>query len=369
MKTKSIITMALAAAVFVSCSDWTEPESIKIEVSSLEKDNPELYAEYCSMIRDYKASDHKISYIAFDNQETFPDQSYNLTSLPDSVDFVELSNPEIAGVLLPQMEKLRSEKAFKFAVAFSYDKVKATWTAACNALKEVYDAECAAIKAAYDAAKKAAEEAGEDPDTVPAPTYPEEPAYPEITGFFTEELSTVFGYVDALELDAVRVQYAEVKDTYHLTAEELEAYKAEEKAFFDTVLKEFNSREGVSLLLNTRAEYIVSEEYVKAAEYIILSCEDLTGTADMDYLGTRTNAVYPDAKLLYSVTNTSADDYKVGCFTAGEQIPLASKWMSVPAKFGKDGLVIYDARSLFYDSNRNVYSKLRTAIKNMNPNS
>ena len=369
MKTKSMITMAFAAAVLVSCSDWTKPESIQIEVSSLEKDNPELYAEYCGMIRDYKASEHKITYISYDNQETFPDQSYNLTSLPDSVDFVELSNPEIAGVLIPQMEKLRSEKAFKFAVAFSYDKVLATWIAACNALKEAYDAECDAITEAYEAAKKAAAEAGEDPDTVPAPTYPEEPAYPEITGFFTDELSTVFGYVDALGLDAVRVQYAEVKDTYHLTAEELEAYTAEEKAFFDTVLKEFNSRKGVSLLLNTRAEYIVSEDFIKAAEYIILSCENLTGTADMDYLGTRTSAVYPDAKLLYSVTSTSADDYKVGCFNAGEQIPLASKWMSVPAKFGKDGLVIYDARSLFYDSNRNVYSKLRTAIRNMNPNS
>lgn len=352
MKTKSMITMAFAAAALVSCSDWTKPESIQIEVSSLEKDNPELYAEYCGIIRDYKASEHKITYVSYDNQETFFDQSCNLTSLPDSIDFVEFSNPELTGVLLSQMDKLREEKAFRFAVEFSYDKVKAARQAEIDRL----DAE-------YEAARAAAEEKGEDPDTV------QEPTYPEITGFFTDELTKVFGYVDEFGFDAVRVQYAELKDTYHLTEEELEAYKAEEKAFFDTVLKEFNSREGVSLLLNTRVEYIVSEEYVNAAEYVILPCEDLTGTADMDYLGIRTNEIYPKAKLLYAVTNTSADDYKVGCFNAGEQIPLASKWMGVSAEFNKSGLVIYNARSAFYDSNRNTYSKLRNAIKNMNPNS
>ncbi len=369
MKTKSIITMAFAAAVLVSCSDWTKLESIQIEVSSLEKDNPELYAEYCGMIRDYKASEHKITYVSYDNQETFFDQSCNLTALPDSIDFVEFSNPEIAGVLLPQMEKLRSEKAFRFSVEFSYDKVKEALQAEIDRLDAEYEAACEKITEDYEAAKAAAVEKGEDPATVPAPTYPDAPSYPEITGFFTDELSRVFGYVDEFGLDAVRVQYAEVKDTYHLTDEELEAYKAEEKAFFDTVLKEFNSRSGVSLLLNTKAEYIVSEEYIKAAEYIILSCEELTGTADMDYLGARTKAVYPDARLLYSVTNTSADDYKVGCFNAGEQIPIASKWMSVSSEFNKNGLVIHNVRSAFYDSNRNTYSKLRNAIKNMNPNS
>lgn len=369
MKTKSMITMAFAAAVLVSCSDWTKPESIQIEVSSLEKDNPELYAEYCGMIRDYKASEHKITYVAFDNGETFPDQSYNLTSLPDSVDFVELSNPELTGVLLPQMEKLREEKAFRFAVEFSYDKVKAALQREIDRLDAEYEAACQKIDEDYEAAKAAAVEKGEDPSTVPAPVYPDAPTYPEITGFFTDELAKVFGYVDEFGFDAVRVQYAEVKDSYHLTEEELEAYKAEEKAFFDTVLKEFNSRKGVSLLLETRAEYIVSADYVNAAEYVILPCVDLTGTEDMDYLGIRTHAVYPDAKLLYSVTNTSADDYKKGCFTAGEQIPLASKWMSVSSDFRKDGLVMYDMRIAFYDSNRNTYSKLRNAIKNMNPNS
>ena len=369
MKTKSIITMILATAVLVSCSDWTKPESIQIEVSSLEKDNPELYAEYCKMIRDYKASDHKITYVAFDNQSRTDDQSYNLTSLPDSIDFVELSNPESATSLLPQMEKLRSEKGFRFAIEFSYDKVKAALQTEIDRLDGEYKAAYEKVTEEYEAAKAAATEKGEDPATVPAPTYPDAPTYPEITGYFTDELNKVFGYVDALGLDAVRVQYAEVKDTYHLTEEELAAYKEEQTSFFQTLSKEFNSREGVSLLLCTKAEYIVSEEFINAAEYVILPCEGLTGTADMDYLGTRTNDVYPEAKLLYSVTNTSSDDYKKGCFNAGEQIPLASKWMSVPAAFGKDGLVIYDARTAFYDSNHNVYSKIRTAIRNMNPNS
>ncbi len=368
MKTKSMIIMAAAAAVLISCSDWTKPESIQIEVSSLEKDNPELYAEYCGMIRAYKASEHKITYVAIDTPEKLTDQSSSLTSLPDSVDFVELSNPENAGRFVPQMEKLRSDKGFRFVAAFSYDKVKAERQAEIDRLDAEYEAACEKIKADYEAAKAAAEEKGEDPAAVPEPVYPDAPAYPEIDGYFADELARVFGYVDALGLDAVRVQYAELKDTYHLTEEELAAYNTQLSGFFGPVLKELETRKGVGMLLETKAEYVPAS-YVSKAEYVILPCQDLTGTEDMDYLGVRTKEIHPDAKLLYSVTNTSSTDKEKGVFNAGEQIPLVSQWMGVSSEFRKDGIVIYDIRSAFYGADRNTYSKLRNVIRIMNPNS
>lgn len=354
MKIRSIISMAMSAAVLISCSDWTDPESIKIEVASLEKDNPEVYAEYCQSIRDYKAGDHKIVYVSFDNQQKKDNQSYNLTSLPDSIDVVELSNPELIDqALVDQMNKLRTEKSFQFAVEFSFDKVLDTFNKTIEEMQEAYEAERDTVAAH-----------GGDPDSV------KEPDYPDGIGFLEDELDRVFKFVDDYDLEVVRVQYANLMNRKQLTAEEDSSYVAEQTTIFEHILKRFKSHSGTKMYLNAKAEFIVSEDIINAAEYVILPTESLSGTEDMDYMGLRTNEVYPSAKLLYSVYTTITDNYTMGYFTAGEQLPLASKWLSVPVdNYSKAGLVIYNARNTFFDTNRNVYSKLRNAIRNLNPNS
>lgn len=353
MKIRSIITMAMSAAVLISCSDWTDPESIKIEVASLEKDNPEVYAEYCQSIRDYKASEHKVVYVSFDNQQSKSNQSYNLTSLPDSIDVVELSNPDLVDqTLVAQMNKLRKDKAFKFAVEFSFDKVMDAFNTTIEEMQKAYEAERDTVAAH-----------GGDPDSV------KEPDYPDGIGFLEDELDRVFKYVEDYNLEVVRVQYAALMDRTHLTEEEDSSYVAEQTTIFDHILKRFKSHSGTKMYLNARAEFIVSEDIINEAEYVILPTESLSGTADMDYMGLRTKNVYPGAKLLYAISTTITDNYTIGYFNAGEQLPLASYWVSVPADYSKAGLVIYNARNTFFDTNRNVYSKLRNAIRNMNPNS
>ena len=354
MKYRSIIAMAMSAAVLISCSDWTEPESIKIKVASLENDAPEVYAQYCQKIRDYKASDHKLVYVTFDNQQKTSDQSYNLASLPDSIDVVELSNPELIDqTLMSQMEKLRSEKAFRFAVEFSYDDVKTEYEDSVNVLYEAYLAERDTVKA-HDG----------DPDTVA------EPVYPVLTDMVKAGLDKVFGYVDTYKLDVVRVKYSDLMLRTHLTIGEDTTYVANQTAVFDLILSEFNAREGVRMFLNANAQYIVSEDIINAAEYVILPTESLFGTSELDQMAVRTVAQYPDAKLLYAVSSASSD-FSAGWFNnkTVEQIPAAALWMNEQADFNKSGLLIYNVRSTFYDTNHNVYSKLRNAIKVMNPNS
>ncbi len=354
MKLRSIIAMAMSAAALISCSEWTEPESITIKVASMEEDAPEVYAQYCQKIRDYKASDHKMVYVTFDNQQKTSDQSYNLTSLPDSVDVVELSNPEdIDGNLTCQMEKLRCEKAFRFAVELSYDDVKTVYEDSVLVLYNAYQAERDTVKAH-----------GGDPDTVT------EPVYPVMADMFQAELDKVFGYVDAYKLDIVRVKYSDLKFKYHLTLDEYNTYVANQTAVFDAIQKELSTREGVSMFLNTNAQYIVSEDIINAAEFVILPTESLFGTSELDMMAVRTVKQYPDAKLLYAVSSASSD-FSEGWFNnkTVEQIPIASLWMNEHADFNKSGLVIFNIRRTFYDTNRNVYSKLRNAIKVMNPNS
>lgn len=354
MKNRTIIMMAVSAAALVSCSDWTQPESVKIKVASLEKDAPEVYAAYCQNLRDYKASDHKITYVVFDNQPKTADQSYNLASLPDSVDVVELSNPEnIDGTLVGQMAKLRSEKAFKFAVEFSYDDVKTE-----------YDDSVLALRTAYQAERDTVAAHGGDPDTVA------EPEYPVFADMLKAGLDETFAYVDAYGLEVVRVKYSNLKSRVHLTEEEDSAYVAGQAADFEAILKEFTAREGVGMWLNSRAEFIVTEGVVDAAEYVILPTESLFGTVDMAQMAVGTAREYPEAKLLYSISS-ALSDFSAGWFNnkTREQIPTAARWVGVSEDFDKSGLVIHNARLTFYDTNRNVYSQLRNAIKVMNPNS
>lgn len=354
MKIRSIISMAMSAAVLISCSDWTDPESIKIEVASLEKDNPEVYAEYCQSIRDYKAGDHKIVYVSFDNQQKKDNQSFNLTSLPDSIDVVELSNPDLIDqTLVDQMNKLRSEKSFRFAAEFSFDRVTEAFNQTIEAMQEAYEAERDTVAAH-----------GGDPDTV------KEPDYPDVTGFLDDELDRVFKYVDDYKLEVVRVQYANLMSRTHLTTEEDSIYVAEQTIIFDSILKRFKSRSNVKMFLNAKAEYIVSEDVINAAEYVILPTESLFGTSEIDYMAVRTIAQHPSAKLLFAISSAS-DDFSAGWFNnkTVEQIPTAALWINEQSEFNKSGLVIYNVRRTFFDTNHNVYSKLRSAIKVMNPNS
>lgn len=354
MKYRSIIMMAMSAAALISCSDWTEPEAVKIKVASLEKDAPEVYAEYCRALRDYKASDHKIVYVCFDNQAKTSDQSYNLASLPDSVDVVELSNPEnIDQTLVEQMAKLRSDKAFKFAVEFSYDDIKTE-----------YDDSVLVLKNAYQAERDTVEAHGGDPDTVAEPTYP------VFMDMLKAGLGKAFGYVDTYGLDIVRVKYSDLKSRTHLTTEEDSTYIADQTANFEAILKEFTAREEVSMYLNARAEFIAAEGVVDAAAYVVLPVEHQFGTVDIDQMAVGTSREYPKAKLLYAISSASSD-FSEGWFNnkTREQIPTASRWIGVADDFDKSGLVIYNVRRTFYDTNRKVYSQLRNAIKVMNPNS
>lgn len=326
-----IMTAAALLLLSASCSKWTEMQSIEIRKPSLEN-SPELYAAYCGAVREYKASEHKIMYVAFDNVEQFKDQSCNLTSLPDSVDYVEICNPESASLISGQMDKMRKDKAFSFTVSLSADRIEREYEDFVDGL-------------------------GEEQTDV----------QPDRAAWFADAVKKTFGYVDEYGFDGVRVQYTGYS-THHLTEEQLAQYSEEQEAFFTLVLDEMNSRPGLKLFLNAKPEFLVSGEILDAADYVILPTEGSTGSGDLGFSAIKAAEVCPDAKLLYAVT-TITDDFQTGWFSGGEQIPLASEWMTLPASYAKDGMAVYDVRRAFYDANRNVYSRIRKAIRNMNPNS
>ena len=92
---KKLILTAITAAAIVSCSDWTQTESIEINYIRPWDKKPELWDKYTSSLREYKSRDHFLFYAVFDNAPKKPTRESDfLRSLPDSLDFVSLANAD-----------------------------------------------------------------------------------------------------------------------------------------------------------------------------------------------------------------------------------------------------------------------------------
>lgn len=86
-----IISLLLISA----CSNWTETESVQLNYLRPWDQNPELWAKYKASLVDYKASDHFLIYTRFDNApEKATSEKDFIRCLPDSLDFVSLTNPD-----------------------------------------------------------------------------------------------------------------------------------------------------------------------------------------------------------------------------------------------------------------------------------
>lgn len=330
------IFAAALASLVCSCSEWTETESIGITVKNIETSNPELYAAYCQSLKDYKASDHKMMYVAFTATETCVNHSQNILSLPDSVDVVEITNPEMTSAVLSGMEKLRSDYGTRFSVRISRPD----------------------ILAAYEAIEAEAEA-----DTTGGVTVPEYSEYE--SSWIQERLDLIeeFGY------DCVTVAY-ESNDTLQLTDAEMAAYTAEQAAFFEPIITWLNANSGKAFFLETRPQFLLDQTITAKAECVILPTSTCYAINELAYeaMTAVSFGSLPDGcKFLYSV-DTPNDDYFTGMFHTGEQIPVAAEWMTESADYSKGGLAVWNVQRAYFDVNH-IYSTVRNAINTMNPNS
>lgn len=85
--------MIAAVAILVSCSEWTDTESIPVESIHPWESEPELWEEYKATLKDYKSRQHNLIYARFENSPENPvSEKGSLRSLPDSLDIVSLTN-------------------------------------------------------------------------------------------------------------------------------------------------------------------------------------------------------------------------------------------------------------------------------------
>lgn len=95
MKSKTIIIPILALLLLAGCSKWNTTEPVGTDTSHPWDRDPQLWEEYWESLRAYKQRKHSLVYVRFDNAAEKPGSEKNfMRCLPDSLDFVSLTNAE-----------------------------------------------------------------------------------------------------------------------------------------------------------------------------------------------------------------------------------------------------------------------------------
>ena len=333
--------LLVSIALLAGCSEWTTPESIEIEKNSIEQTNPELYAKYCDALKEYKASEHKIAYTTFLNSpEIAANGSEKISMIPDSVDFVQLMNLEVSESHLEEIAAVREKKGTRFVFRFSVEE--------CMAAYEAY------VEQAYADAEGT------------------EPVVPSFEEFYATEFQKVTAKVAEYGLDGFTFAFVG-KNIEGMTEEQQAAYTTEHDAAFAPVKAWLSSNSSKVFFLEGNPQYVLDNEVLNAASFYILQTRSCRSTGELGLYGINayTSGKLPEnAKLLYAVETPSfiEEEYLVGQFVLGEQIPLAADWIAKDASFEKSGLAIWNVQRDYFNTDGMVYPNVRKAIKTMNPN-
>ena len=333
MRNTLILNILLVCSVAVSCSEWTTPESLEFEKNSIQQTDPELYRQYCEAVKEYKETDHKIMYVTFDNVEKISNGSHNIAMLPDSVDFVQLHNLEIAEPVLKEMDAMREKLGTRFVLRFSYN-------------------ECLAEYQTLE------------------PTEPEA-GIPTFEDFFAGQFAKVTAKVAEYGLDGFTFAFT-CGNPYEMTSSDRSALEQEQQMVFPQVSEWISANAEKKFFFEGYPHYILVDGVLDAAEYVILPTRSERATGDLAYRALQavnSGKIAKDTRFLFAVETPSfiEEEYLVGQFVLGEQIPLAAEWIAADASFEKSGLAVWNVQRDYFDTKK-IYSTVRRAIKTMNPN-
>lgn len=332
-----MLIVLCAACGLASCGEWTETQSIAIREADVERDDPQLYAQYLADIREYRARDHKIMYVDFDNIAGVPfSRGHHLNAIPDSVDIVSLMNPdEPASWAVSEMDELRRAKGMRFVFTIGYP----------------------AVEQAYEKLLQQ----GDAPDG----------GFPAFAAAFVD---THLALVEKYGYDGISVLFYG-KSTTHLTDPQKEEYLANESAFMSGISAWVEGNPDKLFIFEGSPQNLTDKSGLQRADYIVVRCEalDYASSIDFEVLQTLVDGVPNDRMIIrVSALSLDPDDLKTGYFIGSDlrsepAIPIAAEWVcAADARFAKRGLAIQDARNDYFTT-RGSYQTLRDAISTMNP--
>lgn len=142
-----ILPIAALLLAAVSCSDWTEMETVDNTVSKPWEQDPALWSDYTAALRAYKQSEHYLSYARLYNSpaQATSEQDF-MRCLPDSLDIVTLTNADNFSAYDAEDMAAMHEKGTKVLYQVDYAARKAEFSGEA-ALKTYLDGVIAAVAA------------------------------------------------------------------------------------------------------------------------------------------------------------------------------------------------------------------------------
>ncbi len=323
--------LACAASVMLSACSWDDPEPVDLRYDNISEVDPELYSKYLENLRAYRQNGHKKMYAWFENRSSFISQADHVATVPDSIDVLVLTRPEImTQATLDEMNVKRSQTGMQMAYLIDY----------------------AAIRKAWELKKELATEA--------APVM-------EWSKFMADSLKTAMSYFDNGGYDRIICAYNGTDISASLPASVLSEYTAEQKAFLEPFVawKRDNIDKGfdfVGIPAN-----IIDMTLLTDAEVIFLSeTASATNTDELTYIVSR-NSVDGAATDKFAVLahlpvldETKAD---LGYWGNDYSSWLTARWASVNNVAAMGMLNLYDG----YFNPTFIYHAARGAIQILNP--
>lgn len=317
----------------------TDVEPVDINQPGIEHQNPELYQRYLASIRAYKASNHKMMMVWFDNSQAVPfTQAQHINAIPDSVDYVVLTQPSMmTEQLLQETDEVRNQKG----------------------MKVVFQISCDDIKAAYEAQKKAFiaknENAGKK--------------FRDFNGFLVDSVNTQLHLVDKYNYDGVIMGFNAKLTSYLNDQEKAEAIALEN--VFLGISKDWKARHpNKELIMMGRPQHVADKSLLEQARYLIIPSQDEKSVSGVDYL-IRKAAVegVPTDKFIIMANNKSIDqtDTKTGYWGKTLAMHGIAKFVAADhIDYTCAGMGLLNANVDYYNASF-TYPNLRKVISTINP--
>lgn len=366
--------VAAVAVTFAACSDWTETESLDIHYPSIEEQNPALYQKYLQALREYKAGDHKVVFATMTNSAAAPgERNQHLTTMPDSVDFICLTNPaDLHPTLAREFGKVH-EKGTRLVYNIDYNAIEKLWE---QKLAEE-EANKPEEPETPDTPAAAQEQGGEGEGEGEEPTEPEETEESRFLKFCEEQTALQLAYCDQYGFDGITFIYTG-RALESMTEEVKALYAARQQAFLSGIQTWTAAHEGKLLFFRGNPQNLIDKTILHECDYIIIPLLDATSGDELSYgvLMTTVEGV-PTDRFIVGVTTPSPTDeadnsgYFAGFDSDGKSklraMKGAAQWVVAPtADYTKSGISIDKAPNDYYNITL-VYKNIREAIYIMNP--
>lgn len=353
LKDRGCALVFLASALaMTSCSGWTDPESLRLNAPAFEEQNPQLYADYLKDLNRYKAGEHKVSFVSFENPKEAPGkQAERLTAVPDSVDFICLNNPEVSPEVQAEIVRVR-EKGTRTIYSIDYSGIENDW-------KEKLKAD---------------------------PKLTEE----EALQYIGERTVAMLALCDKYNFDGIVVDYTG-HSLVSLPEAALKEYNGRQQKFLGEVMNWQGSHDGKTLVFYGNAQYLVPEnmDMLNKFDYILLKTALSPNGADLAlkaYLAIQTgiDAVsgteagvnpVPLDRFIVCVELPQADDkdkvkgYWSTLDEKGDRLVAArgaARWVGEESPdYTRRGIFIMNVHADYYNA---TYGYVREVIRIMNPN-